>query len=73
MNEVMTDMLILHQPPYGGPPPTYGAMEGFMVDTFRLLKLHGSLDWWWTPEDETGATLSRSPLVGGFGDPRERG
>ena len=67
VQEVRTDMLICYQPPYGGPPPSYGAGSGFMLDTFRLLKLHGSLDWWWAPEDESGATLSRSPLVGGFG------
>ena len=30
--------------------------------TFRLLKLHGSLDWWWVPSDASGATLSRSTL-----------
>jgi len=67
MQEVMPDMLLLHQPPYGGPPPTYGALQGSMVNTFRLLKIHGSLDWWWAPDDDSGATLSRSPLVGGFG------
>ena len=30
--------------------------------TFRLLKLHGSLDWWMSPRDPTGATLVREAL-----------
>lgn len=27
--------------------------------TFRLLKLHGSLDWYWNPDDATGDSLCR--------------
>jgi hypothetical protein len=64
--EVTVDMLVDHLPPIAG-PSTYGALAGTMVDTFKLLKLHGSLDWWWAPGDKTGATIARSPLVGGFG------
>lgn len=30
--------------------------------TMRLLKLHGSLDWWMSPRDATGATLVREEL-----------
>lgn len=30
-----------------------------VADTFRLLKLHGSLSWYWSPDDPTGATLAR--------------
>src|ERR1035437_9485766 len=59
-------MLIDHLPLLGG-APTYGSLEHAMADTFSLHKLHGSLDWWWTPGDVSGATISRSPLVGGFG------
>jgi hypothetical protein len=29
------------------------------LETFRLVKLHGSIDWWWTPGDTTAATLTR--------------
>jgi hypothetical protein len=35
--------------------------------TFRLLKLHGSIDWWAVPDDPTGATLNREPMEGTFG------
>lgn len=39
------------------------------VDTFRLLKLHGSLNWYWVPGDRTGASMSRRPLPGKYGEP----
>ncbi|HEX7132905.1 MAG TPA: SIR2 family protein [Iamia sp.] len=29
--------------------------------TFDLLKLHGSVDWYWEPRDVTGATIAWSP------------
>lgn len=37
--------------------------------TFRLWKLHGSLNWHWVPGDETGATVLRGRLPGEFGEP----
>jgi len=37
--------------------------------TFRLIKLHGSISWYWVPDDATGATLQRWPNVGSFGQP----
>lgn len=37
--------------------------------TMRLLKLHGSLDWWWVPRDESGVTLSRYDTGSTFGAP----
>jgi|HubBroStandDraft_6_1064221.scaffolds.fasta_scaffold00159_22 hypothetical protein len=30
-------------------------------ETFRLLKLHGSIDWHWNPADRTGETVRRLP------------
>lgn len=39
------------------------------ADTFRLLKLHGSLNWYWSPGDQTGATVARRALPGTFGKP----
>lgn len=30
--------------------------------TLRLWKLHGSLAWWWVPNDKTGMTIARWPL-----------
>jgi hypothetical protein len=38
------------------------------VPTFRLLKLHGSVNWFWSPDDRTGDTLCRvgySPVAAG--------
>ncbi|MCL5973330.1 MAG: hypothetical protein M1557_02870, partial [Actinobacteria bacterium] len=37
--------------------------------TFRLIKLHGSISWYWVPEDITGTTLQRWQDVGKFGSP----
>lgn len=35
--------------------------------SFRLWKLHGSLNWWWVQGDSTGATVRRVRLPGTFG------
>jgi hypothetical protein len=43
------------------------------ISTFRLLKLHGSLSWYWVPGDPTGSTLQRWLLPGLFGSPEETG
>ena len=46
----------------GVPPVAYQAGAFFAsaeADTFRLLKLHGSLDTYWVPGDISGATISR--------------
>jgi hypothetical protein len=39
------------------------------ADTFRLLKLHGSSNWYWTPGDASGVSLARRSLPGRWGDP----
>jgi hypothetical protein len=54
------------------PLPYTGAarLGGPLAPTFRLLKLHGSLDWWWVPSDWTGATLNRTQTPSVFGDPQ---
>jgi hypothetical protein len=36
------------------------------VDTFRLLKLHGSLNWFWVPGDASGLSVARRLLPGTF-------
>lgn len=36
------------------------------TSTFTLLKLHGSLNWYWTRGDNSGATLGRAFAVGGW-------
>ena len=38
--------------------------------TFRLLKLHGSISWYWDDGDNSGATLQRWPYIRKFKEPR---
>lgn len=55
-------------------PPFYrqsGFIGASSADTFRLLKLHGSLDTFWVPGDSSGATIQRWELQGGWGDPQD--
>ena len=60
---VMPSDLLRNLPPL----PNVGArVVGPLADTFRLLKLHGSLDWWAVPNDPSGATLNREPTQGAF-------
>jgi len=53
-------------------PPLFAGTEGprELVKTMRLLKLHGSIDWWWVPGDPSGSTLEREGLYGRFGAPQ---
>jgi hypothetical protein len=39
------------------------------ADTFKLLKLHGSLNWYWSPGDVTGVSVARRALPGMYGEP----
>ncbi len=39
------------------------------VPTFQLLKLHGSLTWYWVSDDPSGYTLQRWRLPGPYGQP----
>lgn len=43
-------------------PPRVDVREGGPLATFRLLKLHGSTNFYWVPNDLTGGTLVRWPL-----------
>jgi hypothetical protein len=43
------------------PDASFGMYANPEVETFRLLKLHGSLDTYWVPGDVTGATIVRLP------------
>lgn len=51
---------------YGAPPPApSGAWYSTAApNTVRLLKLHGSTNWYWYPGDRTGATLASWWLAG---------
>jgi hypothetical protein len=66
--EVSTRDILWDQPPL---PQTGARLWGEPQDTFRLLKLHGSLDWWSVPEDWTGATLQRAEVRSRFGSPQQ--
>jgi len=46
---------------------TFDDMNAPTLDSFQLLKLHGSLNWYWALGD--GATLVRDAAVDGFGSP----
>jgi len=52
------------------PLPNVGTRFGGPINpTFRLLKLHGSLDWWAAPKDPSGASVNRTELRSAFGHP----
>ncbi|HVB00552.1 MAG TPA: hypothetical protein VNE42_04750 [Acidimicrobiales bacterium] len=56
----------------GTPPLPPGVLpHKQLTAAFQLLKLHGSLDWYAVTNDTTGATLSRTPLLGTFEHPQE--
>ncbi|MGH9089757.1 MAG: hypothetical protein ACRDZR_00010 [Acidimicrobiales bacterium] len=44
-------------------------LEERRSNTFKLLKLHGSLSWWWWPEGSGSSTIHRWRLPGKFGEP----
>ena len=49
-------------------PPSPRRDADQVARSLRLLKLHGSLSWYWSPDDETGVTLHRWWPPGTFGD-----
>lgn len=55
----------------GLPPRAPGHFGTTPASTFRLLKLHGSTDTYWVPNDPTGATVNRWNLIGRWGAPDE--
>jgi hypothetical protein len=48
-------------------PPDEGVTEGIAE---RLLKMHGSTNWWWIPSDRVGTTVQRAPLTGRWDKPK---
>ena len=54
------------------PSPPGGSSNGssYQVKSMQLLKLHGSIDWWWVPGDLSGVSLAREGVYGTFGTPR---
>lgn len=52
----------LHDLP--SPPALPGLLGEERVDTLRLCKLHGSLNWYWVPGDTNGQSLNRWTELG---------
>lgn len=50
-------------------PPGLAYLGSDEADTFRLLKLHGSLNWYWVARDTSGVSIARRDLPGVFGAP----
>lgn len=51
-------------------PPGSAILGAERVETFRLLKLHGSLNWYWRSDDTSGQSVARRVLPGVFGEPQ---
>lgn len=58
--EVDATDLLGDQPPFARYPEDSSWRPAI---TMSLLKLHGSLDWWWVPNDLSGATLVRQQVT----------
>lgn len=74
--EIGADDILANFPPrIRGSLPARGiSYSGSIVPlarSFRLLKLHGSIDWFWAPGDPTGETLRRATVTSRFADPRD--
>lgn len=62
---------LLSYSPEGKAGTSFGEVDGTSGPhpSFRLWKLHGSLNWLWVPGDSSGATVRRIRLPGLFGAP----
>jgi hypothetical protein len=67
MEKIDATDLLWHVPPLAG--GTHYQPRN-LTKSMRLLKLHGSVDWWWAPPDQTGATILREGVYGTFGNAR---
>lgn len=54
-------------------PPGDAYLAAEQADTLHLLKLHGSLNWYWVPRDASGVSIARRHLPGIFDSPAEYG
>jgi hypothetical protein len=61
------------------PPPNVDIFQGLpganapaepVIARFGLLKMHGSIGWWWIPQDTVGNTITRVGLPGLWGEPK---
>lgn len=61
---------VVYPAPRAAATYTYRDMDGPIGGSLRLLKLHGSLNWFWSLGD--GNTVVREPYIEGFGDQPDR-
>jgi len=54
-------------------PPGLAYLAADKAHTLRLLKLHGSLNWYWVPRDASGVSIARRDLPAGATDSGVRG
>ena len=67
-SEGLSDSLPSWSLPVIWPESMTNSLPADSSKSFRLLKLHGSVNWFWDPEGGSG-TLVRAANVGAFGDP----
>ena len=67
---VEVDDILADLPSAATPRQTYNGGLIELTPTFRLFKLHGSLNWYAAQNDLSGATLRRAPVLHRFGAPR---
>jgi hypothetical protein len=62
--------IIRHMPPLRERPAEGMLWGTHRSDTFRYLKLHGSVDTFWIPGDVSGASIGRWHMPGTWGEPQ---
>lgn len=70
LNLVDVDDVMADLPERAIPRRTWGGDMVQLMETFKLTKLHGSLDWYSAPDDLSGATLRRAKIWHRFGATR---
>jgi hypothetical protein len=66
-NRIFPAHIVNHTPPLPYRPGMFGTPDAV---TFRLIKLHGSLDSYWVSDDRSGATINRFDLAGQWRSPQ---
>src|SRR4051794_24562958 len=69
LNLVRGKHLLRGLPPLREPEPTGLRFGEANASTFHYIKLHGSLDAFWIPNDATGTTIASLPLQSSWGLP----
>ena len=61
------DQVVFPRPP-AEPGSSYDELstQGISAESMQILKLHGSLNWYWASDDPLGSTLRRVPVLSDF-------